>query len=95
MFGAQRSFGNLYRYPVKLLLGGGLSNSYVVISGKKAENYYVSTGLNFLFKGGNTVSFGVKYNDQFNSTKNMQKDRALSFFLNVSFNERVWHSKIQ
>lgn len=95
MFGAQRAFGNLYRYPVKLLLGAGINNSYVVISGKKAENYYVSTGLNFVFKGGNTVSFGVKYNDQFNSAKNMQKDRALSLFLNVSFNERVWHSKIQ
>jgi hypothetical protein len=95
MLGAQRTFGNIYRYPVKLLLGAGVSNSYVVISGKKAENYYVSTGLNFVFKGGHALSVGFKYNDQFNSSKNMQKDRAISMFLNVSFNERVWHSKIQ
>lgn len=95
MLGAQHAFGNLYRYPVKVQMGAGVSNSYVVISGKKAENYYVSAGLNFMFKGGNGLGIGFKYKDQFNSSKNMQKDRALSMYLNVSFSERVWRSKIQ
>lgn len=95
MVGAQRAFGNLYRYPLKVMVGAGVNNSYVVISSKKAENYYVSAGLNMSFKGGNSVSLGVKYNDQFKGSTNIQNDRALSVFLNVSFTERVWHSKIQ
>jgi hypothetical protein len=95
MLGAERSFGNLYRRPVKVMVGAGINNSYVVISSKKSENYYVSAGLNLSFKGGNNVSLGLKYNDQFKGSTNIQKDRALSVFLNVSFSERVWHSKIQ
>lgn len=95
MLGAQRLLGNLYTRPIKALLGAGVSNSYVVISNKKAENFYVSGGFNFLFRGNSTLSFGLKYNDQFNSDKNMQRDRSLSVFLNVTFNERVSHIKIQ
>lgn len=95
MLGAMHAFGNLYRAPLKLMVGAGINNSYIIISGKKAENYYVSLGLNKTFKGGHVVSLGLKYNDQFGGSTNMQKDRALSMFLNISFNERVWHSKIQ
>lgn len=95
MIGAQHLFGNLYRNPLKLMMGAGINNSYVVISGKKAENYYVSAGLNMVFRGGNALTLGFKYNDQFNSAKNMQHDRAITAYLNISFMERVWHSKIQ
>lgn len=95
MVGTEYTMGNIYRYPVKMMMGAGLSNSYVVISGKKAENYYVSGGLNFLLRNNNTLSFGVKYNDQFNIDTNMQRDKGLTIFLNISFNERIWRGKIQ
>jgi hypothetical protein len=94
LLGAQYIAGNLYRYPTKLMVGAGVSNSYLEISNKKAENFYVSLGANLIFKGGNNLTIGFKYNDQFNSAKNMQRDRGISFFLNISFLERVWHSKI-
>jgi hypothetical protein len=95
MLGAQYIAGNIYRYPMKVMMGAGLSNSYIEVNNKKAENYYVSGGINLVFRGGNNMSIGVKYNDQFNSAKNMQRERGISVFLNVSFLERIWHSKIQ
>ena len=42
--GTAYTAGNIYRNPVKLLLGAGVSNSYIVIQKKKATNYYVSAG---------------------------------------------------
>lgn len=95
MVGTEYTMGNIYRYPIKLMMGAGLSNSYVVISGKKAENYYVSGGFNFLFRNNSTLSFGVRYNDQFNIDTNMQRDKGLTIFLNISFSERIWRGKIQ
>lgn len=94
MLGGQYILGNMYRRPVKLMVGTGISNSYVVISNKEAKDYYVSAGLNMMFRGNGKLSIGVKYNDQFNSATNMQRDRGISVFLNISFCERIWHSKI-
>lgn len=92
--GSQYVMGNIYKNPLKLMLGTGISNSYVVINGKKAEDYYVSTGFNKTFRGGNNLTFGVKYSDQINLPVRMQHDRSLSMFLNITFCERIWHSKI-
>lgn len=95
MLGGQYIMGNLYRRPVKFMAGAGISNSYVVVSHKEAKNYYVSAGMNFVFRGNGKLAIGVKYNDQFNSATNMQRDKGIAMFLNISFCERIWHSKIQ
>ena len=55
--GTAYTAGNIYRNPVKLLLGAGVSNSYIVIQKKKATNYYVSAGSNFTLYNGNVLSW--------------------------------------
>lgn len=87
--------GNIYRKPVTLLLGAGISNSYVVIQKKEAQNYYISTGANFTLPAGNILSLGIKYNDQFNATAGMQREKGVSLFLNLSFWERTYRAKLK
>ena len=66
-------------YPVSLLLGTGISNSYIVIQKKKATDYYISTGLNFGLRNNNVLSFGLKYKGQMKVPNGMQKEN--SFFV--------------
>lgn len=89
------SAGNIYRNPVKLLLGAGVSNSYIVIQKKKATNYYVSAGSNFTLYNGNVLSLGVKYSDQLHLPNGMQRERGVTLFFNFTFSERTYRAKIQ
>ncbi len=80
--------------PVQLMVGAGYYNSYVVIKKEKPQNYYISTGLAFTTSAQNTLTIGVKYNDQFNIASSSQKERIYSIFLNLSFSERVSRRKL-
>ena len=86
---------NVYRNPVSLLLGTGISNSYIVIQKKKATDYYISTGLNFGLRNNNVLSFGLKYKGQMKVPNGMQKENSFSLFLNITFSERTYRAKIQ
>ena len=87
-------FENQHR-SVKLLLGAGVSNSYIVIQKKKATNYYVSAGSNFTLYNGNVLSLGVKYSDQLHLPNGMQRERGVTLFFNFTFSERTYRAKIQ
>ena len=93
--GTAYTAGNIYRNPVKLLLGAGVSNSYIVIQKKKATNYYVSAGSNFTLYNGNILSLGVKYSDQLHLPNGMQRERGVTLFFNFTFSERTYRAKIQ
>ena len=93
--GTAYTAGNIYRNPVKLLLGAGVSNSYIVIQKKKATNYYVSAGSNFTLYNGNVLSLGVKYIDQLHLPNGMQRERGVTLFFNFTFSERTYRAKIQ
>ena len=93
--GTAYTAGNIYRNPVKLLLGAGVSNSYIVIQKKKATNYYVSAGSNFTLYNGNVLSLGVKYSDQLHLPNGMQRERGVTLFFNFTFSERTYRAKIQ
>jgi len=87
--------GNIYRNPVKLLLGTGVNNSYMVIQKKKATNYYICAGSNFTLYNGNVLSLGVKYSDQLHLPNGMQREQGLALFFNFTFSERTYRAKIQ
>lgn len=87
--------GDLYGNYTQIQFGGGVSNSYVVISGKKANNFYLSTGLGFNFRDSYILSIGMKYSDQFNVSRGMQKERSFSLFLNIAFSERIYKAKLR
>lgn len=93
--GGKYTPGNVYRNPVSLLLGTGISNSYIVIQKKKATDYYISTGLNFGLRNNNVLSFGLKYKGQMKVPNGMQKENSFSLFLNITFSERTYRAKIQ
>ncbi len=93
--GGKYTMGNIYRNPVSLLLGTGISNSYIVIQQKKAVNYYISSGLNFNLRDNNILSFGLKYKGQLKVPNGMQKESSLSLFLNITFSERTYRAKIR
>lgn len=93
--GTAYTAGNIYRNPVKLLLGAGVSNSYIVIQKKKATNCYVSAGSNFTLYNGNVLSLGVKYSDQLHLPNGMQRERGVTLFFNFTFSERTYRAKIQ
>lgn len=93
--GTAYTAGNIYRNPVKLSLGAGVSNSYIVIQKKKATNYYVSAGSNFTLYNGNVLSLGVKYSDQLHLPNGMQRERGVTLFFNFTFSERTYRAKIQ
>lgn len=93
--GTAYTAGNIYRNPVKLLLGAGVSNSYIVIQKKKATNYYVSAGSNFTLYNGNVLSLRVKYSDQLHLPNGMQRERGVTLFFNFTFSERTYRAKIQ
>lgn len=93
--GTAYTAGNIYQNPVKLLLGAGVSNSYIVIQKKKATNYYVSAGSNFTLYNGNVLSLGVKYSDQLHLPNGMQRERGVTLFFNFTFSERTYRAKIQ
>ena len=92
--GGKYTPGNVYRNPVSLLLGTGISNSYIVIQKKKATDYYISTGLNFGLRNNNVLSFGLKYKGQMKVPNGMQKENSFSLFLNITFSERTYRAKI-
>lgn len=93
--GGRYTLGNIYRNPVGLLLGTGISNSYIVIQKKKATEYYLSTGLNFGLRNSNVLSLGVKYKGQMKVPNGMQRENSLSLFLNITFSERTYRAKLQ
>lgn len=93
--GGKYTLGNVYRNPVSLLLGTGISNSYIVIQKKKATDYYVSTGLNLQLRDNNVLSIGLKYKGQMKIPNGMQRENSLSLFLNITFSERTYRAKIQ
>lgn len=93
--GASYTVGNIYKLPKQIMLGAGYYNSYVVIKNEKPQNYYISAGMGFTMQNSSTVSFGIKYNDQFNVSASTQKERMFSLFLNVAFSERSYRSKIR
>ncbi|WP_321436926.1 hypothetical protein [uncultured Bacteroides sp.] len=92
--GAEFLAGNLFENPWHYMIGTGFSNSYVVIKDKKPLNSYISAGLGIPVMTGNLLSFGVKYNTQSGSNTGTQRVQSLSFFLNLTFNERTPRSKI-
>ena len=93
--GASYTVGNIYKLPKQIMLGAGYYNSYVVIKNEKPQNFYISAGMGFTMQNSSTVSFGIKYNDQFNVSASTQKERMLSLFLNVAFSERSYKSKLR
>lgn len=93
--GASYTVGNVYKLPKQIMLGAGYYNSYVVIKNEKPQNFYVSAGMAFTMQNSSTVSFGVKYNDQFNVSTSTQKERMFSLFLNVAFSERSYRFKLK
>ena len=93
--GTAYTAGNIYRNPVKLLLGAGVSNSYIVIQKKKATNYYVSAGSNFTLYNGNVLTVRVKDSDQLHLPNGMQRERGVTLFFNFTFSERTYRAKIQ
>lgn len=93
--GASYLIGNAYKLPKQIMVGAGYYNSYVVIKDEKPKNYYISAGFGFTVPNGSILSFGIKYNDQFNVSNNTQKERAFSLFLNMAFNERSYRAKLK
>ncbi|HAZ58327.1 hypothetical protein [Bacteroides graminisolvens] len=93
--GLAYTLGNPYRTPIKLMLGAGTSNSYVVIKKNEPQNYYISTGAAFTLKNKNIFSFGAKYSDQTKVNTGMPREQSLSFYLNISFSERAYRGKLQ
>ena len=87
--------GNPYRNPTKLLLGAGISNSYLSIQKQKPTNYYVSMGVNCDIMNRCTVSLGAKYNNQFKVNPGRFKEQSLSLFLNLTFSEKVYRAKLR
>lgn len=93
--GGGYTVGNIYRRPVKLLLGTGVSTSYVVIQNKEAKNFYISSGANIVLPAGNILSLGIKYNNQFSLSPGMQHEKGIALYLNLSFWERTYRSKLK
>lgn len=93
--GGRYTLGNAYRKPVSLLLGAGVSNSYIVIQQKKATEYSLSTGLNLGLRNSNVLSIGLKYKGQMKVPNGMQRENSLSLFLNITFSERTYRAKLQ
>jgi len=87
--------GNPYKNPVKLMLGAGISDSYVIINNNKSQNYFVSTGLGLTLRNKNILSLGVKYGDQTSVDMGMPRDKSISLYFNLSFNERTYRGKLQ
>lgn len=87
--------GNPYKNYKQLQAGTGLSNSYVVINGKKANSFYLSTGVGFNFRDSHILSVGAKYSNQFNASQGMQREKSISFFLNIAFSERTYKPKLK
>ena len=93
--GGRYTLGSVYHNPVSVLLGTGISNSYIVIQKKKATGYYMSTGLNLGLRNNNVLSIGMKYKGQIKVPAGMQRENSLSLFLNITFSERTYRAKIQ
>lgn len=93
--GGRYTLGSVYHNPVSVLLGTGISNSYIVIQKKKATGYYMSTGLNLGLRNNNVLSIGLKYKGQIKVPAGMQRENSLSLFLNITFSERTYRAKIQ
>ena len=93
--GASYTIGNVYKLPKQIMLGAGYYNSYVVIKNEKPQNYYISAGMSFTAQNSSIISVGVRYNDQFNVSTATQKERMLSLFLNIAFNEKSYKSKLR
>lgn len=93
--GASYTIGNIYKLPKQIMFGAGYYNSYVVIKNEKPQNFYVSAGMGFTTQNSSIISFGLKYNDQFNVSTGTQKERVFSLFLNVAFSERSYRSKLR
>jgi len=93
--GGSYLLGNIYRHPVRVMGGAGLSNSYVVVEGEKATNYYLSAGANFMFRNNNTLSFGFKYSGQMNATNGMAQEYKIGVFFNLTFAEGVYRAKLK
>lgn len=93
--GASYMIGNPYKLPKQIMFGAGYYNSYVVIKNEKPQNLYVSAGMGFTTQNSSVISFGVKYNDQFNVSVSTQKERVFSLFFNIAFSERSYRGKLK
>lgn len=93
--GASYTIGNVYKLPKQIMFGAGYYNSYIVIKNEKPQNYYISAGMSFTAQNSSIISVGVRYNDQFNVSTSTQKERMLSLFLNIAFNEKSYKSKLR
>lgn len=87
--------GSPYKSPLKLMIGAGTSNSYVIIKKNKPQNYFVSTGLGITLRNKNILSLGVKANDQANVSTGMPHEQSVSLYFNLTFSERTYRGKLQ
>ncbi|WP_321335462.1 hypothetical protein [uncultured Bacteroides sp.] len=87
--------GSPYKRPVKLMLGAGINDSYVLIKKNKSQNYFVSTGLGITLRNKNSLSLGIKYGDQIGVSNNMPHERSVSVYFNLSFSEHTYRGKLQ
>lgn len=94
-FGAGYTIGKLYKLPKQIMVGAGYYNSYIVIKNEKPQNFYVSAGMGFTTQSNSIISFGIRYNDQFNVSGNTQKERVFSAFLNIVINEKLYRPKLR
>lgn len=93
--GCAYTIGNPYKLPKQIMFGAGYYNSYVVIKNEQPRNFYLSAGMGFTAQNQSIISFGVKYNDQFNVSSSTQKERVFSLYLNLSFSERSYRAKLK
>ena len=93
--GGSYTIGNVYKNPIKLLLGTGMSDSYIIIQNQKATQYYLSTGLNMGFHNRNSISLGMKYTGQMKVSPGRQREQGVSLFFNITFAEKTYRAKIR
>lgn len=93
--GGAYTIGNPYKLPTQIMFGAGYYNSYVVIRNEQPRNFYLSAGMGFTTQNQSIISFGLKYNDQFNVSTTTQKERVFSLYLNLSFSERSYRAKLK
>jgi hypothetical protein len=84
-----------YNKPIHYMLGVGMNNAYIMINNKKVMNYSVSAGVAIPVMNNNLLSVGVKYDRQHSSSRGVQREQSLSFYLNLTFSEWSPRTKIQ
>lgn len=92
--GAELLTGDIWTNPWHWMVGGGVSNSYVVIKNRRTLNYSVSAGIGVPVMQGSVFSAGIRYDWQ-KVKAGIQQERSLSLYINLSFSEKTWRGKIQ